>query len=222
METEITIPERFERLPVFPLPNTVLFPGTVLPLHVFEERYRQMIADILDADGWLAIVMLRDEGDPLESRPAIHDVACAGKLIHTESLDDGNYNVLVQGVDRVRLTNELDVDTPYRCFTAERLTPAAAQDLESASIELGRLQSCVLSLSALVEDKDEQLLQVLRATADPIKLADILGAAVVTDTSLQQRLLSTADVRSRLAMLVDGLAEVMVKVNDPPDEAGLN
>ncbi len=213
------------RLPIFPLPKAVLFPGTVLPLHVFEPRYRQMVADALEGDRAIAIVLIEggEAGDEVQTAPApIHEVACAGRIIHADKLEDGRYNILLQGVTRVRLLEELPLDKPYRRFRAEPIAGPGDAELARASRELARLQSCVLSLRSSVQESDAQLVEVLRSTSDPVQLADILSAAVVSDVDLQQRLLAERDFATRVRTLIDVLAEVMVKTGEPPKELQMN
>ena len=95
------------RLPIFPLPEVVFFPETILPLHVFEPRYREMVADCLAGDRWLAVVMLRPGWDKdYEGRPPVHDVAGAGEILQAEALADGRFNILLDGRARFRILAE--------------------------------------------------------------------------------------------------------------------
>src|SRR5437763_9199059 len=93
---------------LFPLPNVVLFPHVMLPLHIFEPRYRQMTADALAGDRLLALVLLRPgwEAD-YEGRPLLHAMACLGKIVADQRLPDGRYNLLLRGLCRGRLVNEM-------------------------------------------------------------------------------------------------------------------
>jgi Lon protease-like protein len=101
-------------LPLFPLPNLVFFPGTRLPLHVFEPRYRQMIADALDSDKRFGIVLLRPgwEADYFGA-PPIYAFGTMGTIEQAVPLDDGRYNILVHGDVRFRVVDEVGT-TPYR------------------------------------------------------------------------------------------------------------
>ncbi len=89
-------------IPLFPLPNVVLFPNVYLPLHIFEPRYREMVSDALDGDRIIGMVLLRPgwEGD-YEGRPAVYPVGCAGLISHAERLSDGRYNIVLQGAREV-------------------------------------------------------------------------------------------------------------------------
>jgi len=207
-------------LPVFPLPATVLFPGTVLPLHVFEPRYVNLVEDQLADQGMLGIVML-DESRAAEGEVTLCEIACAGRLVHHEKTT-GGYNVLVHGIQRVRLAEEVAEKNGYRCFRAEPIPRPTHEALHEATRELARLQSCVLSLRAAVEATDHQLVEVLGATSDPLALADILSAVLVVDPHQRQRLLAERNLRARLAKLIDVVADVMVRVGQVPATAKAN
>src|SRR5207249_2490730 len=105
---------------LFPLPNLVLFPHVVQPLHVFEDRYRQMTADALAGDRLIAPVLLRPGWeDQYDARPAVHAVACLGRVVAEQLLADGRYNLLLRGLGRVRIIDELDDGKLYRTARAE-------------------------------------------------------------------------------------------------------
>lgn len=101
-------------IPIFPLPNTVLFPNVFLPLHIFEPRYRAMIADVLASDRIVGMVLLRPGYDAdYDGRPPVFPIGCAGVVTHAESLADGRYNIILRGLERFRISDE-SVDKPYR------------------------------------------------------------------------------------------------------------
>jgi uncharacterized protein len=101
-------------LPLFPLPTVVLFPGVFLALHIFEPRYREMVADALATDRLIGMVLLRQgwEAD-YEGRPAVFGVGCSGLITHHEQLPDGRYNIVLRGLDRFRIVGE-DHSRAYR------------------------------------------------------------------------------------------------------------
>lgn len=200
------------RLPVFPLPGTVLFPGTAVPLHIFEPRHAAMVEACMADAGAIAVTLLKEDADPMALRAEIHPVACAGRIVHCESLPEGRFNVLVHGLDRVRLIDELPLENGFRRFRAERVLTS---DSSVAGTELGRLHSCVLSLNSSVERTDQQLVEVLHTTSDPVELTDILSAVLVADPAERQVLLETESLRRRIRMLIDSVAEVMVRVGEP-------
>jgi Lon protease-like protein len=119
-----------ELLPIFPLPNVVLFPNVFQPLHIFEPRYRAMVSDALDTDRMIGMVLLRPgwEGQ-YEGRPPVYPIGCSGVITHTERLDDGRFNIVLRGVERFRILREND-DLLYRRALIEPLAERAltAQD----------------------------------------------------------------------------------------------
>lgn len=106
-----------KRLPIFPLTGAVLFPGMQLPLHIFEPRYRAMVGDALIRDRLIAMIQPRRsvEGAPL------YEVGCVGRIGEIQAMDDGRYNLILEGTARFRLVRELDVTTAYRQVEAEIL-----------------------------------------------------------------------------------------------------
>lgn len=103
------------RLSVFPIAGAVLFPHMQLPLHIFEPRYRALVRDALSRDQRIGMVQPRDAGDP----PSLFDVGCVGKIGHVEALDDGRYNIILEGLSRFRIRRELSVDTVFRQVEAD-------------------------------------------------------------------------------------------------------
>jgi Lon protease-like protein len=111
------------RVPVFPLAGALLFPGAQLPLHIFEPRYRAMVRDALASDRLIAMVQPKPAGED-EARanapPALFAVGCIGRIGACEELDDGRFNIVLEGLSRFRIAREAMVDTPYRQVDADR------------------------------------------------------------------------------------------------------
>lgn len=96
-------------LPLFPLPTVVLFPNVFLPLHIFEPRYRQMVADAIAGDRMIGILLLKPGFEAeYEGQPAVYDVGCSGLITHVERLDDGRFNIVLRGLEKFRLLAEED------------------------------------------------------------------------------------------------------------------
>ena len=105
------------RLSIFPLPGAILFPGLLLPLHVFEPRYRAMASDALARDRRIAMIQPMRGGDD----SPLYEVGCIGRIGEVEALDDGRYNLVLEGEARFRMIRELDVTTAFRQIEAEAI-----------------------------------------------------------------------------------------------------
>ncbi len=127
--------ETITRLSVFPLPGAVLFPRMHLPLHIFEPRYKAMVQHALASDQRIGMIQPRSTGE----RPLLYDIGCVGKIGHVEALEDGRYNIVLEGLSRFRVLRELEVATPFRQVEAELIATDDAYEtlelLERASIE---------------------------------------------------------------------------------------
>jgi len=112
-------------LSIFPLPNVVLFPGVFLPLHIFEPRYREMVADALATDRLIGMALLREgwRAD-YEGRPPVYSVGCSGLITHCEKLPDGRYNIVLRGLDRFLIIGE-DQFRAYRRARTEAMPEPA-------------------------------------------------------------------------------------------------
>lgn len=187
-------------LPIFPLPDVTLFPHTVLPLHVFEARYRAMVTDALARDRRLCVVKLEPGWeDDYEGKPAVAAVAGAGEIVNAERLPSGRYNILVRGDWRVRVERELPTDTLYRVVRARRLEETGPAGDASATVTRVRA-ACGRLLEAL--GKSPELLDtVLAADQAAGVIADRVAAALITNAALRQALLETLDVGRRLERL---------------------
>jgi uncharacterized protein len=203
-------------IPIFPLPEVVFFPETVLPLHVFEPRYRQMIADCLAGDRWLGVVMLRPGWEKdYQGRPPVHSVAGAGEVIQAEALADGRYNVLLDGRARVRI---LDEDGPegrlYRVARVQRLADRGPNP-DDRTFQ-GRLQELRAAharlLLALGQSHPDVVGRLTVAGASPGAVIDRIVSAVVPDAEVRQRVLETVDVSERLDLAVGALSELLTMV----------
>jgi Lon protease-like protein len=132
-------------IPLFPLPNVVLFPNVHLPLHIFEPRYREMVADALDGDRIIGMVLLRPgwEGS-YEGRPPIYEVGCAGLISHAERTEDGRYNLVLRGLEKFRVQQE-DLARTYRQAAVDTiLEPMTDQDRTILRAERRRLETLLV------------------------------------------------------------------------------
>lgn len=178
------------RLSIFPLAGALLFPRAQLPLHIFEPRYRALVSDALARDRRIAMIQPRDRGDP----PALFDVGCVGRISHVEALDDGRYNIVLEGLSRFRLVSEIDVSTPFRQIEAsflgfgddkEQAALASAQraDLELESRRFAEARGYLVDWNAVGRLDDEALVNGIAQVA-PFDIATkqaLLEAGTVTE-----------------------------------------
>src|SRR5436853_1475417 len=114
-------------IPIFPLPNVVLFPNVFLPLHIFEPRYREMIDDSLKGDRIVGMVLLRPGWESnYEGRPPVYPIGCAGVITHAERLPDGRFNIVLRGMEKFRLRDE-DRGRAYRVGHVEPVPEPAPE-----------------------------------------------------------------------------------------------
>ena len=185
-------------MPVFPL-NTVVFPRMPLPLHIFEERYRQMVRDLRDSDGRFCVALIR-EGVEVGGEATPHNVGCVVELAHTRQLPDGRFYLVALGVERVRITSLDRASKPYLLGTVEswpeEQAHVAAPLLDRASHLFTEYARFRMALSG--ETLDDV---TLPEEAD--LLSYVLATAIEVGAGERQRLLETPDTATRLEAEVD-------------------
>ncbi len=139
-------------IPVFPLADAVLFPNMSRPLHIFEPRYRAMVADALEGDRLIGMVLLQPgyQAD-YEGRPPVFSIGCVGRITEVEELPDGRYAIVLKGLVKFRITGE-DDSRPYRLARVEAL-PEMLDDQDRAALRRQRLQLTEL-LASMVPDSE--------------------------------------------------------------------
>ena len=198
-------------LPIFPLPDITFFPHTLLPLHLFEARYRAMALDALARDRRLAIVQLQPGYEAsYAGRPAVHAVAGAGEIVGSERLANGRYNIVVRGDFRVRIAAEIPSDTLYRVVRAERLEDVAPPGDVSAL--LARIRNACRRLLKALDRPDDLLDAALAEGQLPGVVADRVAGAVLPGAAVRQELLETLDVDRRLERLAVALDELVAEL----------
>ena len=202
---------------IFPLKNMVMFPHVVLPLHIFEPRYRQMTEQALKSDRLITIVqtVLTSSSSAL-AKPPVEKVGCLGRIIRHEQLPDGCFNFLLVGKVRVKIIRELDVSTLYRQCEVQVLND---QDDTQGSTELR--ESLVSSFQELHENwRGTDLADVLGHEMTLGSLSDILAHVLCTTPCNKQRLLDQPNVPARcLELLKIMKAEIRTKFGK--DQKGL-
>jgi len=193
------------QVPIFPLPNCVLLPRAVLPLHIFEPRYREMLADCLANSPHIAMAVLSPgyEEKYYTHVAAIRPVVCVGEIVRHEKLEDGRYNILLQGLLRATVVRE-DRAKSYRRGVLKPLNGSAAPADGEASALRDRVRS------ALAEPRMRELaercgwLRVAEAEDIPVSdVVDFLASAVSCDAECTLRFLEEPDFQRRAQMLLD-------------------
>jgi Lon protease-like protein len=190
------------RLPLFPL-GSVLYPGLVLPLHIFEERYRQLVADLLAGPeprrfGVIAIRRGRETG--IDGVSALYPVGCTAVLQQAERHDDGRYDLITVGAERFRLLGQLGESgdqKPYLSGDVD-LLPDEVGDEAEAAVALLAVQRAFRSYLGLLADRGGARITIPELPDEPMLMSYLVAAAVVADLPEKQRLLAEPDAVRRL------------------------
>jgi len=210
-----TVLDALERVRIFPLPSSVLIPGGHLPLHVFEPRYRRLVADALAGDQVIGIALLEPGWEAeYEKSPPVRPIMGVGIIRAADRMVDGRFNIVVEGVLRARIVEELPTDTPYRVVRAEdvpdRIPAEKEGEIQSQAQLLRRL--AVDLAAALPDASGRAFAQACIREKNPGRLADLAGAAVLIDARERQEFLEETDVSRRLRMASDALAQTLLHV----------
>jgi hypothetical protein len=184
------------RIPVFPLAGALLFPRTQLPLHIFEPRYRAMVRDALAGDRLIGMVQPRDQKEP----PALFETGCLGRIDSVEELDDGRFNLVLEGLSRFRIAREIETDTAYRKVEADRSGFADHEEEEPLGIaqraELEREARRYADALGYSVDWDAV------SRLDDEMLVNGIAQIAPLDVGSKQALLEAPDIAERCDLLV--------------------
>jgi Lon protease-like protein len=202
-------PADLAELSIFPLPNVTLFPGAALPLHVFEPRYRELTREALGSRKILAVARLQPgfEGD-YAGRPAVFEVCGVGFIEQHQERPDGRFDILLRGLARVRIVEELP---PLRSFRRVRAELLAEREADPALVSAWqqKLGSLWELLSPHLPEQVRDLRALTRGTEDASAYADRLAAAMVADPDASQQLLAELDPAERLRQLTARVQELV-------------
>ena len=208
MEYQVTI--NFARpIAVFPLPGAVLLPHAVLPLHIFEPRYRQMTSDALDSHGLIAMGLFEREPTQeqyLHGRPQLRPVVCAGYIERYEKLSDGRYLLLLRGLCRARIVEELD-HQPYRQAMLEPIDWPPAEDALLTE-QRASLVDAIHDTQLDHVDNIEELRKVSDQPVPTVGLIDLYIAATADNTEQRYAMLCQTDVHQRASWLMHHLGSL--------------
>jgi Lon protease-like protein len=198
-----SLADALSAIPLFPLPQVVWFPESVLPLHVFEPRYRAMLHDCLATHGAMVVAQIVG-GEDEHGRPSIAPIAGGGIVIEHHELPDGRSNIVLLGQARLRL-EELapDAARPYRMARATIL-----EDLEVKVPEHDRsaLVAAATMFATEVKKHDPHFTFKMPATLDAAHVADQCAFQLVVDAAARQAMLEELDPRVRVEMVLSQLA----------------
>jgi uncharacterized protein len=190
--------ETTTRLSVFPLSGALLFPRMQLPLHIFEPRYRALISDAMARDRRIGMIQPRPPMTQGEvDAPQLFGIGCVGKIAHVEAMEDGRYNIVLEGLARFRLVRELDVTTPFRQVEAvleelhddQPLASIQRADLERESRRFADAQGYAVDWEAVGRLDDEALVNGIAQIAP-------------FDAAAKQALLEAGDLATRADLIV--------------------
>jgi uncharacterized protein len=183
------------RLPLFPLPDVVLLPGTMLPLHVFESRYRSMVADALAGEKTIGMTMLVPGADAAAPAAPIHPIGTAGEIVESESLPDGRYNILLEARFRFRVLDE-EPPSPYRVARVEELLTATFPEPAEEERQVASARDLFTDVSRALE-----LPPLPKELLSPERLASEIALRLRYAPPELQELLETDSLPSRFEAL---------------------
>jgi hypothetical protein len=203
-------------IPIFPLPNVVLFPHVLLPLHIFEQRYRDMVESALESNRLIGMVLLRSDCElEYEGEQPVYSVGCAGVITHHQKLGDGRCNIVLRGTEKFRVWSE-DASRSFRQAKIEPL-PEKSTGLDDAEIKQRRKQ-----LDALLAMSIEQVGSIPRLpeTGADDALVNALSQYLDFTPLERQHLLERDGVLARAKSLI-GLLEMHIKATGSGDNSSV-
>jgi Lon protease-like protein len=208
-----------EAVPLFPLPNVVLFPHALLPLHIFEERYKAMTADALAGRRLIAMALLSPGWEKCYyGRPPIQPVVCVGRIVSHERLPDGKFNFLLRGELRASIERETCCPSkPGAClYRTARLKPLPETQIMEIDLshERQRLEAALTQGLLAKVPMVKQIASLLPGPTRTADIADLVAFHVIDNLALKQSLLTDGDIRRRVNQLLSALNSLESPVMD--------
>lgn len=205
-------PGALTSLPIFPLPNCVLLPGGLMPLHVFEPRYRELTRDCLESHQLMAIARLRPGYEAsYYGRPPVYDRCGVGRIICSEELPDGRFALLLRGVARAEIARELPADRNYRIVEAKVLPDTSCDDTDARDHHRRLIMLCD-RLAEVIDQGGPQLRDLVRSFESPGACADAIAAALIMDADERQELLEACDPMVRLQRTLGHVSHLLCEL----------
>jgi len=190
---------------LFPLPNLALYPHVMQPLHIYEDRYRELLEDALEDDGLIAMAMLEPGWEPdYEGTPPVASCACLGKIVAHHRLEDGHSNVLLLGMKRIRLLHELEPFRLFRQAEVELLEDCYSDDpaLDPERLRYQLLTTFRQHLPAGCQSP-EQIEELLTDYVSLGPLTDLVAYSLQMEMPVKQQLLAECQVEVRAQILLE-------------------
>ncbi len=192
-------------VPVMPLTGVLLFPNALLPLHIFEPRFREMLAHALDDDRMLCVALMRPERSQWRTSDDFYEVSTVGLIRACVGRSDGTSNLILQGIHRVKFS-EFEQETP---FPIAQIKPLETRT--NLSVETDALAAKVLEFYAQLRNTGRELPEkidrYLSEMSDPETLADLIASTFISETARRQKLLEELDLNQRLRLLIQYLRD---------------
>ena len=209
-------PSVLARLAIFPLPDAILFPGTVVPLHVFEPRYVEMTRDVVTGTRHMAIARLRPGFQTdYHGRPPVYPIAGAGEVIACQELPGDRFAIAVRGVERINIERELPAERAYREVVAASM-PDRKVDEAGLALERGQLVAVCERIAAGLGNEGEALRALLREHGETGALTHALAAALVREADERQALLESRDPARRVMRLIEHASRLVATLGEAP------
>jgi Lon protease-like protein len=202
------MPEAIElptAVPVMPLAGVLLFPNALLPLHIFEQRFRDMLEHALHDDRMLCVALVRPERQQWRTSADFFPVSTVGLIRACVERSDGTSDLILQGIQRVKFS-EFEQETPFPIARIKQLKTRT-----KLTVETDALAAKVLEFYAQLKSSGrvlpEKVDQYLNDMADPEMLADLIASTFISDATRRQQLLEELDLNQRLRLLIQYLRE---------------
>jgi len=201
---------------LFPLPNVVLFPRVIQPLHIFEPRYKQMVEDALDDNGLIALCLLRPSaGFGANNVAPIFSEICIGKIIQEERFPDGRFNLLLQGVSRAKIIKEVNDDKLYRTAKVEILDDVPLASEENANRIRTKLLKRMTKWFTQQPSAKAQLDRLVQSDLSLGNLCDVFSFALPLSVDLKILLLQLVNIEDRAMLLLEVIEQMTPEITKP-------
>ncbi len=211
--------DRFNgKVRLFPVPNLVMFPHVMQPLHIFESRYKEMLNEALDSDGLIAMSMLQPGWEPeYESRPSLLPHACLGRIVTHHRTDEGNYNVLLLGLKRIKIENELPPVRAFREAEVSLVDDYLPTENDEKRLTLQTMLTKQFEESLPGDQPTNPALRELLSSEVPLSvLTDLVSFAAPLDFKEKCRLLGECNVDRRATLLLEAIESLDFTIGDEP------